>query len=64
MIFQSLVDASIEVIFDGLFEIQLANKETICKYLICLSVPNRLIIDVALITIMTKNFLFFSQAYE
>ena len=64
VIFQSLVDASIEVIFDGLFDIRLPDEETIGKFLICLSVPNRLIIDVTLITIMGKNFLFFSKAYE
>ena len=60
VIFQSLVDAAIEIIFDGLFDITLPDEEATAKYLICLSVPNRLIIDITLITIITKNFRFFS----
>ena len=60
VIFQSLVDGAIEIIFDGLFDIRLTDEEAIAKYLICLSVPNRLIIDITLITIITKNFHFFS----
>ena len=60
VIFQSLVDAAIEIIFDGLFDITLPDEEATAKYLICLSVPNRLIIDITLITIIAKNFRFFS----
>jgi hypothetical protein len=64
VIVQSFLDAAIELIVEGLINLNLGSPQYFAKLLICFSVPIRLIVDSTIIYIAFKNFRFFSHAYE